>query len=34
MTGELTISVRATMDFIPNVNMEEGHAYIANRVNE
>jgi len=34
MTGELNFSVRATVDFIPNANMDEGYAFIARRVTE
>ncbi len=34
MTGELTFSVRTTVDFIPNGNMDEDFAFIAHRVTE
>lgn len=34
MTGELTFSVRATVDFIPEANMDQGYTYIAHRVTE
>lgn len=34
MTGELTFSVRATVDFIPNANVDQGYAFIAQRVVE
>jgi hypothetical protein len=34
MTGELTFSVRATVDFIPNADMDAGYAFIAHRVTE
>ncbi len=34
MTGELTFSVRATVDFIPNANIDQGYSFIAHRVTE
>ncbi len=34
MTGEFTFSVRATVDFIPNANMDLGYSFIAHRVAE
>lgn len=34
MSGEFTFSVRATVDFIPNANMDEGYAFIAHRVSQ
>lgn len=34
MTGELSFTVRATVDFIPNANMDEAVTFIAYRVTE
>lgn len=34
MTGEISFSVRATVDFIPNANMDEAYTFIAHRVAE
>jgi hypothetical protein len=32
MTGEFTFSVQATVDFIPNANVDQGFTFIAHRV--
>ena len=34
MTGEFTFSVRATVDFIPNANVDKAYGFIAHRVAE